>query len=473
MGDMEMTVDLAIIGSGPGGYSAAFRGADLGMDVAMIDPRPFPGGACLHEGCIPSKTYLFLAELIFDSRRAERMGLSFPPPKIDLAAMSRFNIGVIDDLSRGLVRLCAKRSIQRIQGHARFENATTLRLENSEISRLRSRHAVIATGSVPISFPGTAPTEKNHIISSAQALQLTDIPERILVIGGGYVGLELGTVYSALGSEVHLAERQPRLLPAVDIDLVAPLNRRLQRLFAAIHLDTAIDSVKENGQGVTVRFSGPDGQHHGEFDRVLVAMGRRPVTQDLGLENTRVQLDARGCILVDEQQRTAEPNIFAAGDVVGSAMQAHTATREGRIAAEVIAGKPSSFDPQAIPTVVYTDPQIAWCGVTEQQATARNIPIVVRKFPWKYSGRANTMGATDGLTKIIADPASGRILGLGISGRNAEAMISEGVLAIEMGALVEDMALSLHPHPTLAETESEAAELFLGSPIYVLPGQKT
>lgn len=469
MGDMVMTVDVAVIGSGPGGYGAAFRAADLGLDVALIDSRPRPGGVCLHEGCIPSKTYLFLAELILDTRRASKMGLRFAEPEIDLPAMNNWRNEVIDTMADGLVSLCSKRSIQLITGSAHFENATTVRLEGSELSRLKFKHAIIATGSTPIVFPGTTPTTNSRIMSSASALNLQDIPKRLLIIGGGYVGLELGTVYAALGSQVELAELQDRLLPAVDQDLVQPLHRHLSELFHRIHLKTQITHLMETADGVEVHLKTPEGEEHLQFDKVLVAMGRIPVSAGLGLENTGVAVNDRGFIQVDAQQRTAENNIFAVGDVTGGMMLAHTATREGRIAAEVIAGKTSSFDVRAIPAVVYTDPQIAWCGLTEQEAKRKNIQVSVMKFPWKYSGRANTMGATDGLTKILADPENGRILGIGITGRETEGLIAEGVLAIEMGALAEDMALSLHPHPTLSETEAEAAEIFLGSPTHMLP----
>jgi len=470
MGDMEMTVDLAIIGSGPGGYGAAFRAADLGLDVALIDPRHRPGGICLHEGCIPSKTFLFLAELILDARRAGKMGVHFGSPEIDIAAMAAWKDQVIDTMAGGLVQLCERRGIQRIRGKAHFETPTTLRLEDAELSRLKFKSAIIATGSSPVIFPGT--TTGGRIMTSAEALSLTDIPKNLLVVGGGYVGLELGTVYAALGSNVQLAELAERLLPAVDPDLVAPLSRSLSGLFTHIHLATAIKRMTETPDHVEVTLATPHGEEQLRFDKVLVAMGRTPVTAGLGLANTRVKLDDKGSIVVDEQQRTAEPNIFAVGDVVGTRMLAHTATREGRIAAEVIAGHPSSFDVRAIPAVVYTDPQIAWCGLTEQQAAQDKISVTVLHYPWKYSGRANTMGATDGLTKILADPESGRILGIGITGRDTEGMIAEGVLAIEMGALAEDMALSLHPHPTLSETEGEAAEIFVGSPTHLLPRQK-
>ncbi|SHO47764.1 dihydrolipoyl dehydrogenase [Desulfopila aestuarii] len=472
MGDMEMTVDLAIIGSGPGGYGAAFRAADLGLDVALIDPRHRPGGVCLHEGCIPSKTFLFLAEMILNARRVEKMGLHFGTPRIDIAAMAAWKGEVIDNMAGGLVHLCQQRGIQLIRGISHFENATTLRLEDSELSRLKFKNAIIATGSTPITFPGTRSTTSSRIMRSAEALSLADVPHNLLIVGGGYVGLELGTVYAALGSNVQLAELQERLLPAVDPDLVAPLHRSLTELFEQIHLATAIKRMEETADHVQVTLATPNGEQEQRFDKVLVAMGRTPATTNLGLANTQVEMNDKGFIVVDEQQRTAEPNIFAVGDVVGGMMLAHTATREGRIAAEVIAGQSSTFDARAIPAVIYTDPQIAWCGLTEQQAVKENIHITVLKYPWKYSGRANTMGATDGLTKILADPESGRILGIGITGRETEGMIAEGVLAIEMGALAEDMALSLHPHPTLSETEGEAAEIFLGSPTHLLPKQK-
>lgn len=473
MGDMEMTVDLAIVGSGPGGYGAAFRAADLGLEVALIDPRPLPGGVCLHEGCIPSKTFLFLAELIFDCRRAAAMGVRFGAPDIDLAAMAAWKNQVIRTMADGLNQLCRKRNIQLVRGTAHFENARAIRLEGGDLSRLRFRHAIIATGSIPRPFGAGGPFTSGRIMNSTEALQLDAIPRRLLIVGGGYVGLELGTVYAALGSEVHLAEMQARLLPAVDSDLVAPLARRLGELFASIHLQSTINRLEELEDRVNVTITTGKGELQDQFDRVMVAMGRIPATHGLGLENTLVEVDEGGFIQVDEQQRTAEPNIFAVGDVVGGMMLAHTATREGRVAAEVIAGQTSSFDVRAIPAVVYTDPQIAWCGLTEQEAARTGTPVTVMKFPWKYSGRANTMGATDGLTKILAEPGSGRILGIGIVGRDTEGMIAEGVLAIEMGALAEDMALSLHPHPTLSETEGEAAEIFVGSPTHMLPRQKS
>jgi dihydrolipoamide dehydrogenase len=371
-------------------------------------------------------------------------------------------------MAGGLESLSDRRGVQFLQGRAEFKSSDTLRLYDCEVSHIKFRHAIVATGSYPMPFPGTEFKSGRRIMSSTGALALADIPESMLIIGGGYVGLELGTVYAALGSRVSLVELEDRLLMGVDQDLVQPLHRRLESVFDNISLSTKVLSMDEHENGVNVVFEGNVDPAKQTFDRILVAIGRRPGTQNLGLENTRLELDAGGFVLVDEQQRTSDPKIFAVGDVVGGYMLAHKATREGKVAAEVIAGQPSAFDVRAIPAVVYTDPQIAWCGVTEEQARKENTKIEVQRFPWKFSGRATTMGTPEGLTKIIVDPDSQRIVGVGITGRNTEGLISEGVLAIEMGALAEDMALSMHPHPTLSETEGEAAEIFLGSATHIL-----
>lgn len=333
---------------------------------------------------------------------------------------------------------------------------------------MKFRHAIVATGSQPIPFAGTEFTPGGRIMSSTGALALADVPQRLLIIGGGYVGLELGTVYAALGSRVSLVELEDRLLAGVDADLVEPLHRRLSHIFDSIHLKTKVASMQETDDAVAVMLEGDVEKPEQQFDRVLVAIGRSASSSDIGLENTQVELDDRGFIKVDDRLRTTDERIFAVGDVAGGLMLAHKATREGKVAAEVIAGEPSAFDARAIPAVVYTDPQIAWCGLTEEQARAENIPLKIQRFPWKFSGRATTMGAPEGLTKIMVDPDSGRIVGVGICGRDTEGLISEGVLAIEMGALAEDMALSIHPHPTLSETEGEAAELYLGSATHIL-----
>lgn len=468
MGELSQETELLVIGSGPGGYAAAFRAADLGLDVTMVDTALRPGGVCLYKGCIPSKTFLFLSELIHDAQRAESMGITFGKPQIDLEALRSWKGRVIDQMAGGLESLSDRRGVQFLQGRAEFKSSDTVRLYDCEVSHIKFRHAIVATGSYPMPFPGTEFKSGRRIMSSTGALALADIPESMLIIGGGYVGLELGTVYAALGSRVSLVELEDRLLMGVDLDLVQPLHRRLESVFDNISLSTKVLSMDEHENGVNVVFEGNVDPAKQTFDRILVAIGRRPGTQNLGLENTRLELDAGGFVLVDEQQRTSDPKIFAVGDVVGGYMLAHKATREGKVAAEVIAGQPSAFDVRAIPAVVYTDPQIAWCGVTEEQARKENTKIEVQRFPWKFSGRATTMGTPEGLTKIIVDPDSQRIVGVGITGRNTEGLISEGVLAIEMGALAEDMALSMHPHPTLSETEGEAAEIFLGSATHIL-----
>ena len=468
MGELAQETEVLVVGSGPGGYAAAFRAADLGMDVTMVDTAARPGGVCLFKGCIPSKTYLYLAELIDDAARAQAMGIKFGKPQIDLDGLRRWKAEVVDKMAGGLVSLSDARGVNLIQGRARFESSDSVRLVDAEVGLIKFRHAVLATGSTPVAFPGTEFQPGGRIMSSTGALELADIPERLLVIGGGYVGLELGTVYAALGSRVSLVELQDRLLTGVDADLVKPLRKRLDAVFESIWLQTKVGTMAEDATGVDVTLEGTGDAGTQRFDRVLVAVGRSPVTSGIGLDRTSVQLDENGFVIVDDQMRTADHRIFAVGDVVGGMMLAHKAVREGKIAAEVIAGLPSAFDARAIPAVVYTDPQVAWCGTTEEQAGKENLAVDVRRFPWKFSGRATTLGTSEGLTKMIADAETGRIIGVGITGRHAEGLIAEGALAIEMGALAEDVALTIHPHPTLSETESEAAEMFFGSATHVL-----
>jgi dihydrolipoamide dehydrogenase len=396
------------------------------------------------------------------------MGISFGRPQIDLDGLRRWKAEVIEKMASGLMSLTKRRGVQLVSGRAEFESSQSVRLSEAEVSRIRFRHAIVATGSRPIPFPGTEFAAGRRIMSSTGALALADVPASLLVLGGGYVGLELGTVYAALGSRVSVVELQDRLLPGVDPDLVDPLRRRLDAIFERIRLNTRVTQMTEDDHGVAVRLEGESAPAEQRFERVLVAIGRKPATQGLGLERTRVQLDARGFIRVDQHLRTADERIFAVGDVVGGMMLAHKASYEGKVAAEVIAGRPSAFDVRAIPAVVYTDPQIAWCGLTEEQAQRDGVAVRVQRFPWKFSGRATTMGASEGVTKIIAEAESGRILGVGIAGRDTEGLISEGVLAIEMGALAEDVAATMHPHPTLSETESETAEMFLGRATHIL-----
>lgn len=472
MGDMEMNTDLLVIGGGPGGYASAFRAADLGLDVIMVDTNPRPGGVCLHTGGIPSKTLLQLAELLLDARETKSKGINFGKPQLDLAVMRAWQEQVVDTMAKNLVRLAGHRGILLVQGRARFASDTTVRLEGADISRIRFKKAIIATGSRPLELPGAPFLPGSRIMDAAGALHLADIPETLLVIGGGYIGLELGLIYAALGSQVTVMERQDRLLAQVDADLVQPLRRRLAGLFADILLNIEIDGLLEKNGAVQVSF-----QHNGKneqrrFDRALVAIGRMPNSDGLGLEHTAVTLDSRGFMRINERQETADAHLYAVGDVTGGVMLAHKATREGRVAAEVINGKNSAFDARTIPVVISTDPQISWCGLTEQQAMAENIVYAVQKLPWKYSARAQTMGMTDGLTKLLSEPTTGRILGVGITGRHAEAIIGEAAVAIEMGALAEDLALTIHAHPTLSETMAEAAEIFLGSPTHILPFRK-
>ena len=472
MAELKHEAELLVIGAGPGGYVAAFRAADLGMDVTLVDLDKRPGGECLFRGCIPSKTLLFLAELLHDAQRSGDMGINFGKPQIDLDRMRAWKDQVIDKLTNGLLTLSKRRKVQLLQGRAVFEGSDRLRLENSEVSQIRFRHAILATGSCSTPFRDIPFVKGGRIVDSAGALELPDIPRSLLVLGGGYVGLELGTVYAALGSRVTVAVRGDRLLRGADPDLVDVLLSRLKEIFEAIHFNTQVVSVKEREEGVDVKFEGAPDKADQTFDRVLVAIGRRPNTGKIGLEKTKVKLNEQGFVVVDEQRRTTDEKIFAIGDVAGPPLLAHKAFREGKVAAEVIKGKPSAFDVQAIPAVVYTDPQVAWAGLREEQARKENRNVKVERYLWKFSSRATTMGISDGVTKMILNPETGRILGVGICGRNAEGMVSEGVLAIEMGAVAQDLGLTIHPHPTLSEMVGETAELFTGTVTHVLPEKR-
>ncbi len=472
MGELTQETDVLIIGGGPGGYAAAFRAADLGLDVTMVDIEPRPGGECLYRGCIPSKTLLYLAELLHDAGHAKSMGITFGQPRIDLEAIRAWKGQVIDKLAKGLLTLCDRRGVQLLQGRAVFEGSDRVRLHDSEVSHIKFRRAILATGSHASQMPGMSFEKGGRVMDSTGALELVDIPESMLIFGGGYVALEMGMVYASLGTRVTLAVRSERLLRGADPDLAEPLIRRLKDIFVAIHFNTGVSSIKDDESKVDVTLEGEVDQSQQTFDRVLIAIGRQPNSQGIGLETTKVNLNERGFVVVDEQLRTSDERIFAVGDVAGGTLLAHKAMREGKVAAEVIAGEPSAFDARAIPAVVYTDPQVAWCGLTEEEARKQNRAVRVERFPWKFSGRATTMDATAGLTKIIIDPETERILGFGLTGRDTEGLISEGVLAVEMGALAQDMALSIHPHPTLSETLGEVADIFLGTSTHILPKQK-
>lgn len=460
---------VAVIGGGPGGYPAAFLAADLGMQVTLIDLEPNPGGVCLYRGCIPSKALLHVAKLINESRQAAAWGIEFAAPKIDLDKLRAWKQKVVKQLTGGTGQLAKQRKVAMIQGRASFSDAHSLKIEQAdgEALILPFQHAVIATGSRPATIP-TLSINSPRLMDSTGALELEEIPKKLLVIGGGYIGLELGSVYAALGSQVSVVEMLPGLLPGADRDLVRVLSKRLGKIMHEIMLETTVVEVKEVKEGLQVKLAGKNVTETKQiFDRVLVSVGRRPNSGDLGLENTKVKVNQRGFIEVNEQRRTAEPNIYAIGDVAGEPMLAHKATHEGRVAAEAIAGHKVAYEPQAIPAVVFTDPELAWCGLTETEAKERNIPISVARFPWGASGRAKTLDRDDGLTKLIIDPETERVLGMGIVGAGAGELIAEGVLAVEMAALAPDLKLSIHPHPTLSETVMESAEVFFNQSTHV------
>jgi dihydrolipoamide dehydrogenase len=459
--------DVAVIGAGPGGYAAAFQAADLGLRTALIDPDPQLGGTCLLRGCIPSKALLHAARLLTDAEDAGAFGIHFDKPRVDLEALRGRLQTIVGKLTKGVQTLAGSRKVEVIRARASFKNATALLLSGSEGEReLPFTHAILATGSRP-ALPAAWKLDDPRVMDSTGALELPDIPTRLLVIGGGYIGLELGTVYQALGSEVTVVEALPRLLNSVDPDLVRPLQQRLQRRFKAIRLDTMVERLEPRKAGVAATFKGTDATGPETFDRVLVAVGRKPNTEQLGLEQTKVAVSPKGFVQVDRQLRTAEPSIFAIGDVAGEPMLAHKATHEGIVAARVIAGRQAAFDPAAIPAVVFTDPEIAWCGLTEEAAKASGQAVKIARFPWAASGRATTLARNEGLTKLVLDAESGRVLGMGLCGVGAGELIAEGVLAVEMGAVAEDLAASIHAHPTLSETVMEAAESFHGSPTHL------
>jgi len=469
MGEATIDTQVVVIGAGPGGYAAAFRAADLGLEVTMVHLDERLGGVCLLRGCIPSKALLYLTQLVHDAHQAKEMGIDFCQPDIDVDGVRAWKDGIVDRLTNGLATLSKKRDVQLVQGRAVFESSDKLRVSGSQTTHITFKQAILATGSHPIALPGNKFKEGGRIMSSTGALQLADVPERLLVVGAGYVGMELGSVYAAMGSRVTVVELMDEILPGADPDLVRPLERRAREIFEAIHVSTEVAEMEETDEHVKVPLEGNIDEPEQTFDRVLVAIGRRPNSQDIGLEKTKVELDDRGFVQVDEQRRTADEKIFAIGDVVGGMMLAHKAMHEGKVAAEVIAGEPAAFDVRAIPAVVYTDPSIAWAGLMEHEAKEEGRQVEVARFPWGASGRALTMGAPEGLTKMIFDPDTEQILGVGIVGREAGEMIAEGVLAIEMGAVATDLDLSIHAHPTLSETEEEAAGAFLGHATHILP----
>ena len=465
MSDKQVTV----IGGGPGGYAAAFLAADLGMNVTLIDKEKNPGGVCLYRGCIPSKALLHVAKLINETEEAKEWGLEFSKPKINLDRLREWKNEVVGKQTGGLGQLLKAKKINYIQGRASFINSSALKIEKADgkTEEHKFENAIIATGSVIATIP-SLDIKSERLLNSTTALDLPEIPKSLLVIGGGYIGLELGSVYAALGTKVSVVEMMPGLLPGADRDLVSYLAKRIEKSYEKVMLESKVTELKEVKNGIQVKIQDKEGKTTNEtYDYVLMSIGRKPTTEGLSLENTSVKVNERGWIKVDKQMKTDDANIYAIGDIAGEPMLAHKASHEGRTAVEVIHGKKVTFEPLAIPAVVFTDPEIAWAGLTEMQAKEQNIKYEVAKFPWAASGRATTLGRSDGVTKLIIDPDTERILGVGICGPGAGELIAEGVLAIEMGANATDLKLTIHPHPTLSETVMEAAEVFFGQSTHI------
>jgi dihydrolipoamide dehydrogenase len=456
------------LGGGPGGYAAAFLAADLGMQVTLVEREPRLGGVCLLRGCIPSKALLHVAKIIDESKDMAEWGVEFARPKIDINALRARKDKVIATLTGGLGQLAKRRKVEVVQAPAWFENSNTLRLERLDESgrtdELTYDHCILATGSRPFKIP-TFDLPTPRVMDSTGALELPDVPESMLVVGGGYIGLEMGTVYAQLGSKVTVVELTDGLLPGADRDLVRPLSNRLEKLMTSILLSTKVVSLADKGHAIEVKLQNADGSNERteKFSRVLVSVGRRPNSDGIGLENTNVKLDKRGFALTDNRQRTDDEHILAIGDVAGEPMLAHKAAHQGKVAVEALHGEPAVFEPAAIPAVVFTDPEIAWAGLTEEQAKREGREVETIRYPWAASGRAVSLGRIEGLTKFLIDPDSERVLGVGVVGAGAGELIAEGVLAIEMGCSARDIADSIHPHPTLSETMAFANEAFLGS----------
>ncbi len=462
--EADLSADLVVLGGGPGGYTAAFRAADLGLSVILVERYPVLGGVCLNVGCIPSKALLHAARVIEEARFFAQRGLEFGEPKLDLEKLRGFKNGVVERLNKGLATLAERRQVRVVQGVGRLQSDRVLAVESDGTARtLAFDQAILAAGSRVMELPGI-PYGDPRILDSTSALELADVPRSLLVIGGGIIGLEMATVYGALGSEITVVELTPGLIPGCDRDLVRPLEKRLrERLGAEILLATKVAGVEVSAAGLRASFAGEKAPDPKRFDKVLVAVGRRPNGDRIGAEAAGVHLDPRGFVPVDKQQRTNVPHLFAIGDLTPGPMLAHKASHEGRVAAEATAGLKSAFDARAIPSVAYTDPEIAWAGLTETEAKETGIAHEKGSFPWAASGRAVGMGRDEGLTKLLFDPATHRVLGAGIVGPNAGDLISEAALAIEMGCEARDIGLTIHPHPTLSETLALAAEAYEGT----------
>lgn len=460
---------LVVLGAGPGGYPAAFHAAERGLDVTLVDSRPQPGGICLYEGCIPSKALLHVAKLIREARHASDWGIDFGEPSIDVDQLRDWKDGVVRKMTNGLGLLRRQHNVQYQQGYGRIRDANQLNVEsNGEVLPVDFDALIVATGSSP-AVPRALQIESDRVMDSTDALSLVDVPDSLLVIGGGYIGLELGTVYAELGTEITVVEALPQILTGVERDLVRVLERSLRSRFQSIRVNTSVVSLSEIEGGIEAAIADQDGVESSErFDRVLIATGRRPNSAGLGLHRTQAHVDANGFIVTDVQRRTAEPSIFAIGDVAGEPMLAHKATAEASVAVEAILGEPSAFRPLAVPAVIFTDPEIAWCGLTQADATSLDIDATTVSFPWAALGRASASGRNDGLTRLVVETGSERVLGMQVVGPGAGELIGEGVLAVELGARVADLAESIHAHPTLNESIMEAAQVFFGrSPQYL------
>ncbi len=470
MAERSDSTQLAVIGGGPGGYTAAFLAADLGMEVTLVDPGANPGGVCLYRGCIPAKALLHAAKTIRLGRQAGEWGIRFGEPQVDLGRLREWkDRDVVERLTGGLGQLARARKVRHVRGEARLLESRTLRVEPADgaaPSTLAFRSAILATGARPAPFPGLS-FDSPRVWDSTRALELPEVPRTLLVVGGGYIGLEMGTVYAALGSRVTVVEMLPQILAGADPDVVALFTRTAGKLFEAIRVDTRVE-LEDTGEAIRALFRPKEGAHQEQvFERVLITVGRQPNSEGLGLEGTRIRPDGRGFVPVDARRGTAEPGVYAIGDLAGAPLLAHKASHEGRTAVEAIAGRKVAFAPRAIPAVEYTDPEIAWCGLTETAARAEGREVKVARFPWGASGRALTLGRPEGLTKLLLDPGSERLLGAAIVGEDAGELIAELVLAMEMDATAADLALTIHPHPTLSETLMEAAEAFYGTSTHV------
>jgi dihydrolipoamide dehydrogenase len=459
MADATGKKKLLVLGGGPGGYPAAFEAADHGMDVTLVDQDPQPGGVCLNRGCIPSKALLHVAKLITEAREAAHWGVTFSEPKIDLDKLRSFKSGVVGKLTGGIRELCRARGVKLIQARGSLLNSSTAELKyaDGKTEKLSFDYCIVAVGSRP-AMPPMFNLGDPRIMDSTGALELADIPKKMLVIGGGIIGLELGQAYACFGSKVTVVEMLPAICAGADRDLVNPLQKRLAAQFNGIHVNTKVKSLKATPEGIVAEMEGEGVQSPQTFDRVLLSVGRVPNGKGIGLENTKAKVTDRGFVEVNKKMQTADPNIYAIGDVAGEPMLAHKATREAKVAVEVILGEPAEFDNLAIPSVVYTDPEVAWCGLTETVAKEKGIEVNVVKFPWAASGRAQAIGRTEGLTKVLFEPKTERVLGMGIVGPGAGELIAEGVLAVETAAVARDLAESIHAHPTLSETIMESAE---------------